>query len=118
MTAVGRRRPGRDGAARRLVMLVLLLVAPRTLAQAAAPAPHEQVAFDFMNLLSEHGLHDLSNETWNAYGQTTYISSWKLPFPAPYTNLNGSTNSLLAAVSAAGDWRGKESTSVGASMPR
>jgi len=48
-----------------------------------------------MNLLSEHGLHDLHDEAWNAYGQTTYISSWKLPFSAPYTNLNGSPNSLL-----------------------
>jgi hypothetical protein len=77
------------------VTLVLLLAAPRTLAQAAPPAKHEDVAFDVMNLLSQHGLHDLDDEAWNAYGQTTYISSWKLPFSAPYTNLNGSPNSLL-----------------------
>src|SRR5262249_9197660 len=64
-------------------------------AQAAPPAPHEDVAFDFMNLLSQHGLHDLSNERWNAYGQFTYISSFKLPFDAPYTNVDGSPNSLL-----------------------
>src|SRR5689334_13001464 len=48
-----------------------------------------------MNVLSQAGLHDLEDERWNAYGQTTYISSWKLPFTAPYTNLNGSPNSLL-----------------------
>ena len=48
-----------------------------------------------MKLLSEGGLHDIENETWNAYGQFTYISSWKQPFPALYTNLNGSINSLL-----------------------
>jgi hypothetical protein len=48
-----------------------------------------------MNLLTQHGLHDLSDESWNAYGQFTYISSWKLPFQAPYTNKNGSVNSLI-----------------------
>ena len=96
MTAVGRERPEWEcGAVHWLVLLVLLLAAPRAFAQAAPPAPHEDVAFDFMNLLSQHGLHDLDNEAWNAYGQTTYISSWKLPFTAPYTNLNGSPNSLL-----------------------
>jgi high affinity Mn2+ porin len=48
-----------------------------------------------MNVLDEHGLHDIENESWNAYGQFTYISSWKNSFAAPYTNLNGSINSLL-----------------------
>ena len=48
-----------------------------------------------MKLLARRGLHDLKEESWNAYGQFTYISSWKPPFPASYTNLNGSTNSLL-----------------------
>src|SRR5215831_250157 len=64
-------------------------------AQAAPPASHEDEAFDFMNLLSWHGLHNLDDETWNVYGQFTYISSWKLPFQAPYTNANGSINSLV-----------------------
>jgi len=72
-----------------------ILFAPaRASAQAAPPAPHEDIAFDFMNLLSRHGLHDLTNERWNAYGQFTYITSFKLPFNAPYTNANGSINSL------------------------
>jgi hypothetical protein len=48
-----------------------------------------------MQLLADRGLHDIENESWNAYGQFTYISSWKPSFPAPYTNLNGSINSLL-----------------------
>jgi hypothetical protein len=48
-----------------------------------------------MKVLAEHGLHDLENESWNAYGQFTYISNWKPSFPALYTNLNGSINSLL-----------------------
>jgi hypothetical protein len=44
----------------------------------------------FMKLLSDRGQHDIDNESWNAYGQFTYISSWKPSFHAPYTNLNGS----------------------------
>lgn len=48
-----------------------------------------------MNLLTDQGLHDLRDESWNAYGQFTYISNWKLPFDAKYTNLHGSGNSLL-----------------------
>src|SRR5579883_1441721 len=63
-------------------------------AQAAPPAGHAEEAFDAMNLLSQHGLHDLQHESWNVYGQFTYISNWQLPFHAPYTNANGSINSL------------------------
>ena len=48
-----------------------------------------------MKLLTERGLHDIEHEDWNAYGQFTYISSWKPRFHAPYTNKNGSINSLL-----------------------
>lgn len=48
-----------------------------------------------MNQLAARGLHDVKNERWNAYGQFTYISSWHPGFQAPYTNFNGSTNSLL-----------------------
>lgn len=73
----------------------ILLAATAAHAQAAPPSPHEDEAFDFMNVLSDAGLHDLQHEWWNAYGQATYISSWKLPFQAPYTNVNGSVNSLL-----------------------
>lgn len=48
-----------------------------------------------MNLLAHHDLHDIKQEGWNAYGQFTYISNWKLGFQAPYTNANGSINSLV-----------------------
>ncbi|MBV9950077.1 MAG: carbohydrate porin [Myxococcales bacterium] len=99
-----RREPERIlcAAALRLGRLVLvgllgaaLVLRPRSArAQAAPPAPHEDIAFDFMNLLSRDGLHDLDRELWNAYGQCTYISSWKLPFQAPYTNADGSIKSL------------------------
>ncbi len=64
-------------------------------AQAAPPAGHEDTSFDLMNVLSRAGLHDIKDESWNVYGQFTYISSWKLPFHAPYTNANGSINSLI-----------------------
>jgi len=47
-----------------------------------------------MNLLTHHGLHNIDDERWNLYGQFTSILSWKLPFQAQYTNLDGSTNSL------------------------
>ena len=98
MSAGVARRPGRWRAASDLAhacLLGLALAGSPVLAQAAPPGPHEDVAFDVMNVLSQAGLHDLEDERWNAYGQTTYISSWKLPFGAPYTNLNGSPNSLL-----------------------
>jgi high affinity Mn2+ porin len=78
-------------------MLVAAVVfASRTASgQAAPPGAHEDEAFDFMNVLTHHYLHDIKEEGWNAYGQFTYISSWKLPFSAAYTNANGSINSLL-----------------------
>lgn len=50
--------------------------------------------FSFMQTLSDLGLHDMHDERWNAYGQATYISQWKPAFPAAYTNLNGTPNSL------------------------
>lgn len=64
-------------------------------AQVAEPSGRHDQAFDFMNVLAKAGLHDLTHETYNAYGQVTWISSLKAPFHAPYTNLNGSRMSLL-----------------------
>jgi len=57
-----------------------------------------------MNLLTAHGLHDLHEEPWNAYGQATLISFWKLPFRAPYTNANGSVNSLSPNAEQSWSW--------------
>jgi len=65
------------------------------MAQAAPPAGHEDDSFDVMNLLSQHGLHDIDNEAWNLYGQFTYVASQKFAFNAKYTNANGSVNSLV-----------------------
>jgi hypothetical protein len=67
----------------------------RALAAPAEPSDRADDEFDFMNFLNRRGLHDLDHEKWNVYGQLTWISSFKLPFQAPYTNLNGSNKSLL-----------------------
>jgi high affinity Mn2+ porin len=77
-------------------VLLASLVASAQDGIATAPAPDTPDAQpSLMKVLADHGKHDLENESWNAYGQFTYISGWKLPFSAPYTNLNGSPNSLL-----------------------
>ncbi len=75
----------------------IVFASTSALAQPAPPAAHEDAAFDIMNLLSQHDLHDLDHEAWNAYGQFSYISSWHTPFSAAYTNANSSTNSLVPA---------------------
>ncbi len=73
-------------------MLVALAVFVGGPAYAAADGADN--GFSVMQVLAEHGEHDLQHERWNAYGQFTWISSWKAPFSAPYTNLNGSNKSL------------------------
>jgi hypothetical protein len=71
-----------------LLIAGILLAAPRASAEVAEPSGRADEAFDFMNLLSHHGLHNLSDEDWNAYGQITDIWSQKLALNAPYTNTN------------------------------
>ena len=78
-----------------LATISLSLVSSPALAQNGSPAPRPDDDFSFMKLLADKNLHNIENESWNAYGQFTYISSWKQSFDAPYTNLNGSINSLL-----------------------
>jgi high affinity Mn2+ porin len=77
------------------VLASLILASSMASAQNGAPAPRPDEDFSLMKQLSDEGMHDIENESWNAYGQFTYISSWKPSFYAPYTNLNGSINSLL-----------------------
>lgn len=72
----------------------ILAAPPATAVPTAAAEPAAEPA-SLMRLLAQKGLHDLKDESWNAYAQFTYISSWKPGFPAAYTNLNGSINSLL-----------------------
>ncbi len=76
-----------------LLIVALPLCAAR--AQDAAPAPVGDDQPSFMKYLAKRGEHDLANERWNAYGQFTYIYAWKKGFFAPYTNADGSINSLL-----------------------
>ena len=77
-----------------LLILMVLFTGPLK-AESAEPSPHEDDEFDLMNILAEKGLHDLNDERWNIYGQMTWIQQQQSKFNAPYTNLNGSTNSLL-----------------------
>ena len=58
------------------------------------PDLNDEGEFSLMGALSDHDWHDLKDERWNAYSQATYISSFKDSFPAAYTNLNGTPNSL------------------------
>jgi len=59
---------------------------------------------DIMHVLAARGLHDLDDERWNAYGQISLIGHGKAPFAAKYTNLNGTSKSLLPQ--AEGSWTG------------
>ncbi len=71
------------------------MVATHARAEVTEPSERPDAQFDFMNLLTHHGLHDLKDERWNLYGQSTFITSFKAPFAAKYTNANGSNSSLL-----------------------
>ncbi len=79
----------------RILLLCSMLFSVVPVQAQTEPDPRATDAFDFMNVLAKKGWHDLKDERWSAYGQFTYISSWKGAFPALYTNLNGSPNSLL-----------------------
>lgn len=73
-------------------------------AAVAAPEPAAEDKVDFMHVFARRGLHDLSNERVNAYGQISLIGDYKHAFHAPYTNLHGSPNSLTPDVE--GSWTG------------
>ena len=97
--------PAPRGCARPFLVLAALLLAtlpaladgpPGAAPADAVTAAAETAPFRLMSLLAQHGLHDVKDESWNAYSQFTYISSWKPSFPAAYTNQGGSTNSLTA----------------------
>src|SRR5882672_6930253 len=68
------------------VVLGVLFAVGSARAEVAEPSGRADQAFDFMNLLSHHRLHDLGDEDWNAYGQVTDIWTQKFGFPAKYTN--------------------------------
>jgi high affinity Mn2+ porin len=78
-----------------VVFATVALAVPSAHAGVTEPAAREDDEFDFMNLLARRHLHDLTQEQWNVYGQLTWISSFKLPFDAKYTNAGGSNGSLV-----------------------
>ena len=61
----------------------IVFASTSALAQPAPPAAHEDEAFDFMNLLSQHDLHDIDHESWNAYGQFYVHLQLAPPFSPP-----------------------------------
>lgn len=79
----------------KLLLVCFILASGPVLAQSVSPSGDSDEQFSVMKVLAKRGLHEIENEKWNAYGQATYISGWKPGFPARYTNLNGSVNSLL-----------------------
>src|ERR1041385_1405865 len=78
-----------------LLLTSILLASLPASAQARPPESPSGEQPTFMKILTDRGVHDTDHERWNAYGQFTYISSWKPSFKASYTKLNGSINSLL-----------------------
>jgi hypothetical protein len=97
------------------VALVTLLVATAARAAVSEPEGRAPDAFDFMNLLADHGLHPLDDERWNAYGQLTWISSFKPSFNSPYRgqdslspNFEHSFTGTFTAYLGAKLWHGAE----------
>jgi hypothetical protein len=78
------------------ICAALLGAARLARAEVSEPSGHPDASFDFMNLLAHHGLHDLDDELWNAYGQLTFIGQDKLPFSHQYGNFGGTNHSLSA----------------------
>lgn len=79
----------------RLLALALGLLAPAVAQADPRDSPaHPGESINVMNQLARHGLHDQHDERWSIYGQFTWISSFKLPFQAQYSNLNGTPDSL------------------------
>jgi hypothetical protein len=103
---------------RRLHLLPLALLAAGIVGAApawadppAASEPEADDKVDFMHVLARHGLHDLRNELFNVYGQITLIGSGKPSFAARYTDVHGSTSSLLPG--AEGSWTGTATLFLG-----
>jgi high affinity Mn2+ porin len=77
----------------------IVLATTSARAEVAEPSGRADEAFDFMNLLNHHHLHDLNDEDWNAYGAITDIWTQKFGFHARYTNsfLTMGPTSLITA---------------------
>src|SRR5260370_22987880 len=82
----------------RLAAALLFATAAAAAKEEGAPAPQIKPGepLSLMNALARSGLHHIKDESWDAYGQFTYISSSRPPFPAPYTTSNRTNNPLMA----------------------
>lgn len=78
----------------RLALVAALFVPGLVYADGAEPSPRGDDEFDFMNLLARRHVHDLEDETWNAYGQVTFIDNVKLPFHASYGGVHSLSSKL------------------------
>ena len=78
-----------------LLLGIMTLATWPVCAQNGSPGPRTEDQPSLMKTLAESGQNDIDDESWNVDGQLTNISNWKTSFPAQYTNLNGSINSLL-----------------------
>lgn len=87
-----------------------------TLTSAAPARADEEPRADFMHVLAAHGLHDLDDELFNAYGQISLIGHGKAPFSAAYTNLHGTFRSLLP--NAEGSWTASATLFLGGKLWR
>lgn len=77
-----------------LLLSVLFSITTAQAEKTPRPKVNSEGELSLMGAFSGLGWHDFKDERWNAYGQATYISSFKEAFPALYTNLNGTPNSL------------------------
>lgn len=85
-------RPVTSTLPRRLLVAATLAASLAVAGEGAAGEPSAPPSL--MRDLAARGLHDLGDERWNASGQLTGIASWHPGFPARYTDLRGSPNSL------------------------
>ena len=69
----------------RASLMAVLLAAAGALAQAAPPGGHEDVAFDFMNVLSARGLHDHRRRALERVRPGHLHLELEAPLPAPRT---------------------------------
>lgn len=78
----------------RFLLFFILFFLGNTCCHADSTKTSDDVPFSLMKVLADKGWHDLKDESWNIYGQSTFISNFHSGFSAAYTNLNGSINSL------------------------
>ena len=76
--------------------ILLLVFSSLSLSAQAENYPNLNTDEDFslMGALANRGWHNIEDERWNLYTQGTYISNYHPSFPAAYTNLKGTPNSL------------------------